>query len=134
MEAKACFAFCKWLNYTISFSKSYLREVKDRKTKIFPYIRANKNIVKRMKSAFVSLVHFCIKSRATVTWAFSFSPAEGWLPLSLGFSVFLWVLLPLHTSLGPREEWLLCLPACLHIASIAPFSQLFRSANCCCTT
>lgn len=32
----------------------------------------------------------------------------------------------LHTLLVPRKEWFFCLPRCLHIASIAPFSLSFQ--------
>lgn len=67
-----------------------------------------------MKSVFVFLVPLCIKCCATVTWGFSFFLAEGWLPLSPGFSVFLWVCcLSAHPWDPEKNGSSVRLPACI---------------------
>lgn len=66
MEVKACFSFWKPVHNIISSFPSILskrsKRWKEREKKIFPYIRATKNIVKRRKSVFVFSVCSCIRS------------------------------------------------------------------------
>ena len=108
------------MNHTVSsfpsiFSNQESETDRQRENKYLP-VSGTKNTVERVKSclcSFSALVSKTLSSR--YRRFFFFSSGGVTAPFLQAFSGFLQGLLSLCTPSGHREEWLFCLPACLHI-------------------